>query len=76
MTKPTAEEVKAIRVGASIKVDGKRFKVTGQYDNFTTLKGPRGGWSNLVPSTDGARVQLTRHTSDHRTWVETIEGKW
>lgn len=74
MTRPTADDIKTIKIGASLKIDGKRFKVTGQYDKFTTLIGPRGGWANLVPSTDGGRVQLTRHTSDARTWVETIEG--
>ena len=74
MTQPTAEDIKTLRVGGSFKIDGKRFKVTGPYDTFTTLKGPRGGCANLVPSTDGARVQLTRHTSDARTWVETIEA--
>jgi hypothetical protein len=73
MTRPTAADIKSLAVGADIKVDGKRFKVTGQYDHFTGLEGPRGGWAALVPSKDGGRVQLTRHTSDARYWVDTIE---
>jgi hypothetical protein len=73
MTEPTAADIKSLAVGTAILVDGKRFKVAAQFGNFTTLAGPRGGWANLVPSTDGARVQLTRHTSDARSWVKTIE---
>lgn len=73
MTNPTAADINALEIGAAIKVNGKRFEVTGQFNNFTTIQGPRGGWANLVPSISGDRVQLTRHTSDHRDWVDSIE---
>lgn len=73
MNKPTGSDIEALEAGTAVRVDGKRFLVTGQYGSFTTLSGPRGGWANLVPSTDGKRVQLTRHTSNARVWVNTLE---
>jgi hypothetical protein len=64
----------------NLLVEGETYKVNGRKYKFTQIRpcgsacitGMRGGWANIVPSTQGTRVQVT--TLHSRDWVRTIEA--
>lgn len=73
MTRPNATDIAGLEPGDSIKINGRqRFTVVGNFGNFVSVEGPRGGHAALVPSICGNRVQVSR-AFDKREWIETLE---
>ena len=72
LTNPTHSDIQALAKGDRIKVNGRQvYTVCDSYPNFISIRGARGGWANLVPSTSGLRVEVT--TLHARTWIDTLE---
>lgn len=69
---PSEADVRALKPGVTIRINGRtKYSVNGVLPYSISLTGARGGWANLVPSTDGAAVQLT--TLNKRDWIKSLE---